>query len=129
MVDREQEQDWAKGASASQSYDQRASGGSSPAAGQTAGQTDGPAPSNGQICREIYDRLSPHGQLDTRAIHVDVDDGEVTLSGVVRSGQALRLAQEMAETVSGVKVVHNHLIVRGEPQDERPGGSSPLPAD
>jgi hypothetical protein len=48
------------------------------------------------------------------------EDGEVTLTGTVPSRRQKRLADDVADSVRGVKDVHNQLKVKTEP----PGGSS-----
>ena len=49
--------------------------------------------------------------LDASEIVVEVIDGEVTLSGSVMSRDQKRLAEDVAESVSGVKDVTNQLRV------------------
>ena len=43
---------------------------------------------------------------------MSVKDGEVTLTGTVDERHAKRIAEDVAESVSGVKDVHNQVRVR-----------------
>lgn len=84
---------------------------------QAAGPHTGHGPrgyqrSDERIKEDVHDRLTSHGQLDARGITVHVNNGEVTLSGTVDSRQAKHSAEDVAESVPGVKDVHNQLTVR-----------------
>ena len=69
--------------------------------------------SDERIHEDVCDRLAEHSQLDASEIEVEVHSGEVTLSGTVESRYAKRLAEDIADTVSGVQDIHNRLqIVR-----------------
>lgn len=62
---------------------------------------------------EICERLQQHGQIDASDIEIEVDDdGEVRLSGIVDRREAKRLAEDVAESVSGVHDVHNEIRIR-----------------
>ena len=52
--------------------------------------------------------------LDASDVDVAVQNGEVTLSGTVDSRYAKRLAEDIAESVSGVTNVQNNLRVHGQ---------------
>ena len=68
-----------------------------------------------RIKEDVCDRLQAHGNVDASQITVEVsDDGDVTLSGTVRSRLEKRLSDDVAESVRGVKDVHNHLTVKDE---------------
>ncbi len=67
--------------------------------------------SDERILDEINDRLMLHGQLDARDITTQVENGEVTFSGTVRSRRAKRMAEDVAESVPGVIDIHNELKV------------------
>ncbi len=69
--------------------------------------------SDDDIDRAVSERLAANGQLDASDIEVHVNDGEVTLDGSVDSRSSKRLAEDIADSVWGVKDVHNHLRVRG----------------
>ena len=47
--------------------------------------------------------------MDASDIEIQVSGGEVTLSGVVNDRESKRIAEDVAENVSGVKDVHNHI--------------------
>lgn len=69
--------------------------------------------SDERIRDDVSDRLSDNDWLDASDIEVDVRDGEVTLSGTVESRYAKRLAEDLAESCSGVSNVQNNLRVKG----------------
>jgi osmotically-inducible protein OsmY len=62
--------------------------------------------------------------IDASDIEVSVQDSEVTLRGVVDHREAKWLAEEIAESVFGVKEVNNQLKVkqRGEAEGRRKAG-------
>jgi BON domain-containing protein len=87
-----------------------------PGMGQMAGPHAGRGPKGYQrndqrIEEDINEALTRHGHLDASQMQVTVKHGEVTLSGTVDSRQAKRLAEDIAESCSGVKDVHNQLKV------------------
>jgi hypothetical protein len=61
---------------------------------------------------DVNDRLTDSDWLDASDIDVSVVAGEVTLSGTVESRYAKRLAEDLAESVSGVSNVQNNLRVQ-----------------
>lgn len=65
--------------------------------------------SDQRIEEDINDRLTSHPGLDASDVQVRVDNGEVTLTGNVDSRWAKREAEDIADSVSGVKDVHNQL--------------------
>jgi hypothetical protein len=67
--------------------------------------------SDERVRDDINERLTDHPELDATEIQVQVNQGEVTLSGTVDERRAKRLAEDIAESVSGVKDVHNQLRV------------------
>ncbi len=72
--------------------------------------------SDERIWEDVCERLTQHGQLDASGIEVRVENGEVTLEGIVSSREAKRMAEDTAESVPGVRDVHNRLrIGRLEP--------------
>jgi osmotically-inducible protein OsmY len=68
--------------------------------------------SDGRIHEDINDRLTDDPYVDAGDIEVSVKDGEATLSGFVSRRQDKRRAEDIAESVSGVKHVQNNLRVR-----------------
>ena len=67
--------------------------------------------SDARIQEDVCEGLSEHGDIDATEIEVTVADREVTLQGSVASRWEKRLAEDIAESVSGVNEVHNHLRV------------------
>lgn len=65
--------------------------------------------SDERIREDVNDRLTDHAYLDASDIEVSVKDGEVTLSGQVFDRTDKRLAEDVAESVSGVRNVQNNL--------------------
>lgn len=89
--------------------------GSSP--GQRQGKFRGKGPRNYQrsderVSEDINDRLADDYLIDASDIEVTVRSCEVTLSGMVENRDAKRRAEDIAESVSGVKNVENRLRVR-----------------
>jgi osmotically-inducible protein OsmY len=67
--------------------------------------------SDERIREDVCDRLCEHGFIDASDIDVRVANGEVTLQGSVSSRQEKRIAEDIAEQVSGVRQLHNELRV------------------
>jgi hypothetical protein len=65
-----------------------------------------------RIREDVCERLTYYGELDAREIDVEVKDGEVTLTGTVEDRAAKRVAERIAESISGVNDVHNRLQLR-----------------
>jgi hypothetical protein len=78
--------------------------------------------SDDRIFEDICYRMSVDGQLDPSEVDVKVDDGEVTLEGRVQDRYSKRLAEDIAESVSGVKDIHNRIKV-GERQEQHQSGT------
>jgi len=81
-----------------------------------AGQYAGVGPqgyqrSDERIREDVNDRLTDHPDVDASKIDVQVQHCEVTLTGYVDSRRTKRLAEDIAESVRGVKDVHNQLRV------------------
>jgi osmotically-inducible protein OsmY len=88
-----------------------------------AGRHAGRPPAEGRradvrIEQDVRRWLDGHGTLDARGIRVEVSDGEVILDGVVADQPSRRVAETIAESVSGVRRVTSRLGVSG-----RPGGA------
>ena len=81
--------------------------------------------SDERIEEDVNERLTQHGQIDAGDISVSVHNGEVTLQGTVDSRQAKRMAEDVAESVSGVQDVHNHLRLRQREQGIGGGRAAP----
>jgi osmotically-inducible protein OsmY len=83
---------------------------------QMRGEHKGKGPKNynrsdDRIKDDINDRLSDDSYIDASEIEVVVVSGEVTLSGTVDERSAKRRAEDLAESVSGVKNVENKIRV------------------
>ena len=94
--------------------------GSYPASWTTIGPHRGRGPRNyrrpdERIAEDINERLTHHGLINATAIEVKVKKGEVELRGRVDSRRSRRLAEEIAESVSGAIDVVNQLQI-GEAQ-------------
>jgi hypothetical protein len=68
--------------------------------------------SDERIREDVSDRLTDNPILDATDIDVTVSGGEVTLSGNVDSRYSKRLAEDLADEVSGVRHVQNNLRIR-----------------
>ncbi|MDB5459346.1 MAG: hypothetical protein JWO72_1087 [Caulobacteraceae bacterium] len=82
-----------------------------------AGQHRGRGPSDytrsdERIHEDVNDRLTDDGWLDASDIRVKVQNGEVTLGGLVGRRDDKRRAEAIAESVYGVKHVQNNLRLR-----------------
>ncbi|HET9344876.1 MAG TPA: BON domain-containing protein [Candidatus Limnocylindrales bacterium] len=83
--------------------------------------------SDQRIQEEISDRLMADDRIDASDIEVQVTDGEVTLSGRVDDRAAKRRAEDLAESVMGVRDVMNQVRVttaQGSPKGSSPRSSS-----
>lgn len=68
--------------------------------------------SDERVREDVCDRLSDDDEVDASDITVTVKDGEVTLEGTVETRQAKHRAEDIADSVSGVRDVHNRLRTR-----------------
>lgn len=67
--------------------------------------------SDERIRDDVNEELTRHPGIDASEIDVRVDNGEVTLTGTVDDRRAKRMAEDVAESCSGVKDVHNQLHI------------------
>jgi osmotically-inducible protein OsmY len=85
--------------------------------------------SDQRIHEDVCEALTEDTDLDPSSVEVTVQEGEVTLSGTVSSRHDKRQAENIAERVTGVRDVHNHLRVALPEshlqQGEGPGPMSP----
>jgi len=72
--------------------------------------------SDDRIQEAVSERLERHPAIDASEIEVRVHDGEVTLSGTVADRRMKRLAEDVAEDVSGVAEVQNGIRIKREGQ-------------
>lgn len=68
--------------------------------------------SDDRIQEDVNDRLTDDWSLDASDIEVSVGNGEVTLSGHVSNRSDKRHAEDLADSVSGVRHVQNNLRVK-----------------
>jgi len=64
-----------------------------------------------RIYEDVCDRLTEDAFIDASDIEVSVTGAEVTLDGSVNNPVAIQRAEAIAADVTGVRQVHNHLIV------------------
>lgn len=113
---------WGQGAGGGQGIGGSATGYSA-AGSWMAGPHSGRGPqgyqrNDARIEEDVCEHLTHHGMLDATGIQVRVENGEVTLTGTVESRQAKRLAEDILESISGVRDIHNQLRVQRD-QDHR----------
>jgi len=72
--------------------------------------------SDERIREDVCERLTHHPEIDAGEIDIQVKNGEVTLTGTVERREEKRMAEDVAEAVSGVKDVHNQL--RAQPHHQ-----------
>ena len=82
--------------------------------------------SDDRVREEICDTMTDDPPLDASDITVQVEHGEVTLSGTVASREQKRRAEDVAERVSGVKDVTNQLRVSREANGHTQTASQPV---
>jgi osmotically-inducible protein OsmY len=77
-----------------------------------------------RIWNEVSACLTDDWYVDGTEITLSVDNGEVTLDGVVENRAEKRLAEDCADSVPGVVDVHNRLRIRqpDKPADKRNEG-------
>ena len=74
--------------------------------------------SDERIREDVNERLTQNGQLDASNMEIEVTNGEVMLKGNVNDRRDKRLAEDIADSVFGVKDVNNQLKVsQGEQTD------------
>lgn len=72
-----------------------------------------------RIREDVCDRLSEHPSIDAGEVDVSIRDGEITLQGTVPDRWMKRMAEDVAESVQGVRQVHNHLRVAAFDAEEQ----------
>ena len=72
-----------------------------------------------RIWSEVSACLTDDWYVDGTEITVSVEEGEVTLDGIVENRAEKRLAEDCADSVPGVVDVHNHLRIR---RPDKPAG-------
>jgi osmotically-inducible protein OsmY len=69
-----------------------------------------------RIREDVCDRLTDDPRVDASDVDVQINNGEVTLSGSVRTRQEKRITEDLIENITGVREVNNNLKVK--PPDE-----------
>jgi osmotically-inducible protein OsmY len=72
--------------------------------------------SENRIQEDVCDRLTDDDRIDASDIRVQINSDTVILSGTVRSREEKKRAEDLAESISGVRDVENRLHV-GRPGD------------
>jgi hypothetical protein len=72
-----------------------------------------------RITEDVCDLLMADDDVDASGMEVQVDRGEVTLSGNIPTRFEKRIAEQLAESVAGVTDVHNRLRI-GKPDTNAP---------
>jgi len=83
-------------------------------AGRTSYRGRGPKnwrPSDERIAESVNEMLADHDDVDATDIEVKVENGEVTLSGLVNTRREKRVAEDAIASMRGVRDVHNQLKV------------------
>jgi len=80
--------------------------------------------SDERIREDVSDRLTDDPYVDAVEIEVTVTSSEVTLSGMAKSREHRRRAEDIAERVSGVTHVQNNIRVRTEQSGGLAGSST-----
>jgi hyperosmotically inducible protein len=78
---------------------------------EAAGRKAGQAASDTAITTKVKSKLAANQGLSSLHIHVDTDNGVVTLSGTVGTVSKHDLAQRIAAQTEGVKGVTNNIVV------------------
>jgi osmotically-inducible protein OsmY len=77
--------------------------------------------SDERIREEIYERLTDSHEIDARSVMVEVNQGNVTLTGTVVERRMRYAAEDLVERIGGVSNINNQLRVQSQAQ----AGSQP----
>jgi osmotically-inducible protein OsmY len=78
------------------------------------------AEEDARIRQDVCARLAASGAVDSSEVVVTVENGEVTLSGVVDDVRGKYIAGDIADSIVGVREVHDQIRVRiGAATEER----------
>lgn len=80
--------------------------------------------SDDRILEDVCDALTDDPEIDAGNIEVTVSGGEVTFTGTVDTREAKRRAEDSADSVTGVRDVHNRLTIESA-TDGRTTGTAP----
>jgi len=70
--------------------------------------------SDDRIREDVHDRLSDDPYVDASDIEIKIENGEVVLTGNVSDRDQKRRAEDIAESISGVRNVENRIRVKQE---------------
>jgi hypothetical protein len=77
--------------------------------------------SDDRIKEDVCERMTQDPRLDASDLEVRVANCEITLTGSVADREAKRLAEDIAESVSGVRDVHNQIrVTSGQDSEQSP---------
>src|SRR5262249_49896833 len=65
-----------------------------------------------RIHDEVCERLTRHALIDASLMDVQVENGEVTVTGEVLDRRMKHMTEDVIDEVSGVREIHNKLRVR-----------------
>jgi hypothetical protein len=77
--------------------------------------------SDDRICEDVCEALTRHPAIDASAIDVRVENSEVVLTGTVDDRRIKRLAEDVAEGVSGVTDVRNEVKIQRGARERHAG--------
>lgn len=80
--------------------------------------------SDDRIRDDVNDRLTDDGWVDASDIEVQVSSSEVTLTGQVNSREEKRRAEDIVESISGVRHVQNNLRVKDKSSSTSAGSTT-----
>jgi osmotically-inducible protein OsmY len=125
----EDESDYSQRGQRNSAFANREQSGQSYNSGSTYGEHRGKGPkgyqrSDERIQENINDQLTDDHELDASNIEVKVEQGEVSLSGSVANRESKRRAEDIAESVSGVKNVENRIKIASESSESKSNGST-----
>ncbi len=84
------------------------------------GPADYEQPEDERIMEEVNERLMQNGRLNALGISVVVEDGKVSLQGVVSSERDRHIAENVAQSVPGVRRVYDRLRISGDLHSQPP---------
>src|SRR5439155_20020598 len=64
-----------------------------------------------RILEDVVEQLTRDGMIDATNIDIAVQDGEVTLTGMVEDRETKRRAEEDVDCVWGVRDIHNYIRI------------------
>ena len=77
--------------------------------------------SDERLKEHVSEMLTEHDEIDASSLHVEVKNGEVTLTGTVEDRHQRRMIEDLIEGMSGVKDVHMSIKLHGDRDRMGPG--------